>query len=80
MKINSRETITILLLAVVGAIFLAFGGSLFGLDDLIRGNISVFIFSLTIMYFTFSLDKWKKNKENEDKRKGILKGIYQEIV
>lgn len=79
MKIDKKDAAIILLLAALGAIFLMFGDK-FGWSDLIIGNITVFTFSLTMLYFSFSYDKWKKNKENEDKRKGILKGIYKEIV
>lgn len=80
MKIDKKDVVIVLLLATLGAIFLVYGEGFFGWSELVRGNVSVFIFSVTTLYFSFSYDKWKKNKENEDKRKGILKGIYKEIV
>ncbi|MFC1969786.1 hypothetical protein ACFLVV_01035 [Chloroflexota bacterium] len=80
MKVNRKDVVIILLFATLGVVFLAFGGAWFNWTDLIRGNLSVFIFSLTILYFSFSYDKWKQNKEKEDKRLGILNGIYKEIV
>jgi hypothetical protein len=79
-KVNCKDVVIILLLVILGALFLVFGGSWFSWTELIRGNLSVFIFSLTILYFSFSYDKWKQNKEKEDKRLGILNGIYKEIV
>jgi hypothetical protein len=80
MKINRKDVVIIILLVTTGAVFLVFGGRWFQWSDLIRGNLSVFIFSLTILYFSFSYDKWKQDKEKEDKRLGILKGIYKEII
>lgn len=80
MKVNYKDAVIILILVTLGAIFLVFGGCWFGWSDLIRGNLTVFIFSLTILYFSFSYDKWRKEKEDENKRKGILKGIYKEII
>ncbi len=79
MKIDKKDVVIILLFAALGAISLFFGDR-FGWRDLIIGNIVVFSFSLTALYLSFSIDKWRRNKENEDKRKGILKGIYKEIV
>jgi len=80
MKVNGKDVVIILLLVTLGALFLVFGGIWFNWTALIRGNLSVFIFSLTILYFSLSCDKWKQNKEKEDKRLGILRGIYKEIV
>lgn len=80
MKVNSKDVVIILLLVTLGALFLAFGGIWFKWTELIRGNLSVFIFSLTLLYFSFSYDRWKQNKEKEDKRLGILNGIYKEII
>ncbi len=80
MKVNYKDATVILLFVTTGAVILVFGGGLFGWSELIRGTLSVFIFSVTTLYFSFSYDKWKKEKESENKRKGILKGIYKEII
>lgn len=80
MKINRKDVVIVILLATLGSLFLVYGGKWFNWTELIRGNVSVFVFSLTILYFSFSYDKWKQNKEKEDKRFGILNGIYKEIV
>jgi len=79
MKVNYKDAAIVLILVTFGAIVLAFGGC-FGWAELIRGNVSVFIFSVSILYFSFSYDKWRRNKEEDDKRKRILKGIHKEII
>ena len=80
MKVNYKDAAILSVLTAIGAVILAYSGYLFGWSDLVRGTSSVFIFSLTTLYFSFSYERWKKEKENENKRKGILKGIYKEII
>ena len=79
MRVNFKDAIIILILVTFGALTLTFGGSL-KWSELVRGNVSVFIFSVATLYFSFSYDKWIKNKKEEEKRKGMLKGIYKEII
>ena len=79
MRIDIKDAIFALFFVIAGALILLFGET-WGLSELAIGNISVFIFSVTTLYVSLSYDKWKRNKEYEDKRKGILKGIYKEIV
>lgn len=80
MKVSTKDAGVAILLISLGAIALQCGESLFGWTDLIRGNIFAFFVAITVLYTSMSYDKWQRKKQIEDKRIGILKGIYQEVL
>ncbi|MFC1955825.1 hypothetical protein ACFLWZ_04775 [Chloroflexota bacterium] len=79
MKIDKRYTSIAIIVALIGALFLAFGDKI-GLVDLARGTISGFVLAIAADLLPMGYDVAKNKRAEEDKRKGNFLAIYLEIL
>ena len=79
MKVKPAHGIVSLILITLGVLVLVFGCDWFGWSELVRGNISVFVFGLATLWTAISHEWWKREQDEKQKRYGIFMGIYFEI-
>jgi hypothetical protein len=80
MFIIKKDAIIVVILITLGMVNLVFGERFFGWTELIRGNIFTFFGAIAVMFSSMAFEKWHKQKLYAEKRAGIIKGIYQEII
>ena len=79
-KIVATDTAIVIVILLIGFSVALWGDILFSLSEIPQSSASTFIFAVDVMYFTVSIQKWKKAREDEKEYQGILNGIYKEIV